>query len=112
MPDYKQGKIHTIRCKTDDTLIYIGCTTQSLCERMAKHRYDSMKRPYNGTFFINILMIGILGIQSHGLFENFPCENTEQLNKREGEIIREIGSLNKNIAGRTGKEWVLDIKIK
>ncbi len=32
MPDYKQGKIHTIRCKTDDTLIYIGCTTQSLCD--------------------------------------------------------------------------------
>jgi len=29
---------------------------------MAKHRYDSMKRPYNVTFFINILMIGILGI--------------------------------------------------
>ena len=23
MPDYKQGKIYTIRCKTDDTLIYI-----------------------------------------------------------------------------------------
>jgi hypothetical protein len=47
MPDYKQGKIYTIRCKTDDTLIYIGCTTQSLCERMAKYRYDSMKRSNN-----------------------------------------------------------------
>jgi hypothetical protein len=23
MPDYKQGKIYTIRCKTDDTLIYV-----------------------------------------------------------------------------------------
>ena len=39
MPDYKQGKIYTVRCKTDDTLIYVGCTTQSLCERMAKHKY-------------------------------------------------------------------------
>ncbi len=22
MPDYKQGKMYTVRCKTDDTLIY------------------------------------------------------------------------------------------
>ena len=28
MPDYKQGKIYTVRCKTDDTLIYVGCTTE------------------------------------------------------------------------------------
>ena len=47
MPDYKQGKIYTIRCKTDDTLIHIGCTTQSLCERMSQLRYDSMKRSNN-----------------------------------------------------------------
>ena len=47
MPDYKQGKIYTILCKTDDTLIYVGSTVQSLSERMAKHRYDSMKRSNN-----------------------------------------------------------------
>jgi predicted GIY-YIG superfamily endonuclease len=52
MPDYKQGKIYTVRCKTDNTLIYVGCTTQSICVRMAKHRYDSMKRPNN--FFIRM----------------------------------------------------------
>ncbi len=28
MPDYKQGIIYTVRCKTDDTLIYVGCTTE------------------------------------------------------------------------------------
>ena len=43
MPDYKQVKTYTIRCKTDDTLIYVGFTTQSLCVRMAKHKYDSVK---------------------------------------------------------------------
>ena len=36
-------------------------------------------------------------------YENYPCENEEQLNKREGEIIREIGTVNKQIAGRTHK---------
>jgi hypothetical protein len=46
------------------------------------------------------------------LYENYPCENKEQLIKREGEIIREIATLNKRIAGRTQKEWVLDNKHK
>ena len=33
MPDYTQGKIYTVRCKTDETLIYVGCTTQSLVDK-------------------------------------------------------------------------------
>ena len=37
MPDYKQGRLYTIRCKTDHTLIYVGYITQLLCVRMAKH---------------------------------------------------------------------------
>ena len=63
MPDYKQGKIYTIRCKTDDTLIYVGSTIEPLCKRMSKHKYDSLNKPT--IFFINILMIGIIGIQSY-----------------------------------------------
>jgi hypothetical protein len=39
------------------------------------------------------------------LYEIFPCDNKEQLNKRGGEIIREIATLSKNIAGRTIKEY-------
>ena len=34
MPDkYKNGKIYTIRCKKDDTLIYVGSTTQPLFKK-------------------------------------------------------------------------------
>ena len=47
-----------------------------------------------------MLMIGIIGIE---LFENFPCNSKEELNKKEGQIIREIGTINKQIAGRTYK---------
>ena len=46
------------------------------------------------------------------LFENFPCNSKEELNKREGEIIREIGTVNKQIAGRTKKEYYEDNKDK
>ncbi|MFN9909734.1 MAG: GIY-YIG nuclease family protein [bacterium] len=49
MPDYLQGKIYTIRCKTDNTLIYVGSTTQSLSMRMAGHRkeiYNETRKQY------------------------------------------------------------------
>ena len=45
MPIYKQGKIYTVGCKTDDTLIYVGCTTELLSRRMSKHKYDSINEP-------------------------------------------------------------------
>ena len=36
------------------------------------------------------------------LYEEYPCENIEQLRKREGEIIRELKpTLNKRIEDRT-----------
>ncbi len=31
------------------------------------------------------------------LYENYPCNNREELCKREGEIIRLIGTLNSNV---------------
>jgi hypothetical protein len=108
MPDYKQGKIYTIRCKTDDTLIYVGSTVQSLSERMAKHRYDAIKKP-TMCFYQYVDDWDNWYIE---LYENFPCNNKEELNKREGVMIREIGILNKLIAGRTKKEYYEDNKTK
>ena len=108
MPDYKQGKIYTILCKTDDTLIYVGSTVQSLSERMAKHRYDAIKKP-TMCFYQYVDDWDNWYIE---LFENFPCNSKEELNKREGEIIREIGTVNKQIAGRTKKEYYEDNKDK
>ena len=46
------------------------------------------------------------------LYEDYPLERKEQLNKREGEIIREIATLNKRIEGRTPKEWIVSNKNK
>jgi predicted RNA-binding Zn-ribbon protein involved in translation (DUF1610 family) len=39
------------------------------------------------------------------LIENFPCNNIEELRKKEGEYIRELGTLNKIISGRTNQEY-------
>ena len=39
------------------------------------------------------------------LIENYPCNDVYELRSREGYYIREIGTLNKNVAGRTRKEY-------
>ncbi len=104
MPKYQNGKIYTIRCRTDDSLIYVGSTTQRLCSRLTGHKADSLKTHiYSNHSLYSI--IGDWGNWYIELYENFPCETKEELNKREGEIIRLIGTLNKQIAGRTRKEW-------
>ena len=37
--------------------------------------------------------------------ESFCCNSKEELNKREGEVIREIGNLNMCVAGRSKSEY-------
>ena len=44
------------------------------------------------------------------LIEDFPCNSKKELNRREGQHIRNNDCVNKNIAGRTKKEWNLDNK--
>ena len=44
------------------------------------------------------------------LVEEYPCENLEQLRKREGQFIREFGTLNHQIAGRTKQEYAQDTR--
>jgi hypothetical protein len=108
MPDYKKGKIYTIRCKTDDSLIYVGSTVESLSTRLTKHKFNSKLKPqiilYSHVQDWNDWYIE--------LYEDFPCERKEQLLQREGQVIREIGTLNKIIQGRTKQEYQQDNKDK
>jgi hypothetical protein len=106
MPDYSKGKIYTIRFNDDDN-IYVGSSIQPLSVRFGEHKrkqkspvYIHIFEKYNGDFKNCYIE----------LYEEFPCESIEQLHKREGEIIRLIGTLNKFIAGRTRKEWEEDNK--
>ena len=107
MPDYTKGKIYTIRCRTDDTLIYVGSTIQPLSVRFGAHKVTSNNAKYqNNLLYRNI---------NHNwdnwyieLYEENSCENKEQLGKREGEVIRLIGTLNSRIEGRTKREYYED----
>ena len=96
MPDYQKGKIYTIRNKNDSNLIYVGSTCKKyLSDRMGNHRSNSKKNP-NSHFYKLINDWNDWYIE---LYENFPCNNKNELTKREGEVIREIGTLNIKNAG-------------
>jgi hypothetical protein len=110
---YKNGKIHTIICKTDDTLIYVGSTIQPLFKRWYEYKSKIYDEKYNGSLYQKIQETNIEDWYIE-LYEDFPTERKELLHKREGEVIREIGTINQQIAGRTRKEWreVNEEKIK
>jgi hypothetical protein len=108
MPDYSKGKIYSIRFYDNDKLIYIGSTIQTLSKRFGGHKtnlrcslYQYIQENYNGDFkccYIELL-------------EPFECNNKNELDRKEGELIRKIKTddnytvINKQIAGRNRKEY-------
>ena len=107
--DFQNGKIYCIRNNTTDD-IYIGSTYQPLSKRMAFHRNSSKsttKQHYKIYQEMNKLGIENFYIE---LVEGYPCENNDQLRAREGHFIREMGTLNGRIEGRSKKQFYQDNK--
>ena len=110
--DYKNGKIYTIRSHQTDK-IYIGSTTQPLSKRLSYHKtqykqYLNGKSPFITAY--DILQYEDAYIE---LLEEYPCDNREQLFKKEGELIRGGSNcVNKRIEGRTNKQYKEDNKDK
>ena len=101
MPNYQDGKVYTIRCRTDNSLIYVGSTTMTLSRRLSYHRVIGKK--CTTKFYLNVN--NDWDNWYIELYENHPCNSKEELCKREGEVIREIGTLNSKISGRSYEEW-------
>ena len=102
---YKRGKIYTIRCRDDDGLVYVGSTIQPLAKRIGGHRQDKKCSLYQ---FVD----GDWNNWYIELYEEFPCDNKEQLEKREGEVIRKIATINHRIAGRDDQQYYQDNREK
>jgi len=96
MPDYKNSKIYKLWSPEGDE-IYIGSTTQSLAQRKAKHKC------HIGVCNSSILFEKYTDVRIE-LLEEYPCDNKEQLLKKEGEYIRNNNCVNKVVPGRTNKE--------
>ena len=98
---FKNGKIYTIRYKNDDTLIYVGATVQPLYKRLSAHKKDSKNPRCENILLYKKMNETDINDWFIELFEDCACERKEILNKREGEVIREIGTLNKKLESTT-----------
>ena len=102
---YVNGKIYIVRNRYDDNLIYIGSTIDTLERRFGKHFKDIKNSLYQyvnndwDNWYIE-------------LYEDYPCKNKYELRRREGQVQKQIATINKNIAGRTEKEYLQDNRDK
>ena len=104
MVDYSKAKIYQILNDVDNH-VYIGATCQSLNMRMVGHRRSLKTETGNGCKLYK--KMNELGVEHFyiELIKETPCENKEQLRAIEGDYIRQFGTLNSCIAGRTTKQW-------
>ncbi|MDR3501742.1 MAG: GIY-YIG nuclease family protein [Legionella sp.] len=111
MTDYTQGKIYAIKSKNFEKY-YIGSTCKPLNTRLKFHlenleKYQDGTHNYETSF--DVLDKGKFRIE---LIEEYPCESRKELEKREGYHIKKHKEdlVNRNIAGRTDKEYTEDNK--
>ena len=109
MVNFENGKIYKIELISGEGKVYVGSTTKKyLSQRMDAHRYD-YKYWKNGNIVRKIssfVLFDLYGIDNCKitLLENYPCETRDQLRAKEGEYIKSLDCINKNIAGRSIKE--------
>ena len=111
MPNYKNGQIYTLRSHQTDA-VYIGSTCSALRHRLCEHKskYKEWKEgKYQYTSSFEIIKYDDAYIE---LLEDFPCDNKKELNRREGQLIRQNACVNKCVAGRTNEEWKQENKEK
>ena len=109
MSKYNNGKIYSI--KAPDGECYIGSTIQSLSDRFTNHK-SCFKQWLDGkrsktTVYDLFQKYGPENCNIE-LIENFSCRSKSELERREGEIIKNTVCVNKVTAGRTVIEYRKD----
>ena len=102
MPNYENTKIYKLWTHANDD-IYIGSTTLTLAQRLAKHK-STAKKTTKGRICSSSVLFENEGKVMIELIEEFSCENRMMACKREGELIRANSCINKNMPGREHKE--------
>ena len=107
MPDFTKGKNYK-RTNDFNNHIYVGSTCNILTKRFSHHKAiisTEQQRP----LYKLMAEIGFERFRIE-LIENYPCKDKYELRQREGHYIREMGTLNLCIAGRTYKEWAANFR--
>jgi len=105
MKDYSQGKIYKLYSVSNEDVVYYGSTTLTLNERLARHISD-----YKRNSSCKSKLVIAAGDYKIELIEEYPCANTAELERREGEYTKNNKCVNQVIAGRTPKEYYEDNK--
>ena len=109
--NYQNSKIYKITDNTSNA-VYIGSTCKTLQQRLKQH--EANNKSYKAGKYPNFVTVfKILDNNDYKieLVESYPCATKQDLNIREGKIIKEyknnnLNIVNKNIAGITHKESV------
>jgi len=112
MPDYSKIVIYKIFCKDSNiTDVYIGSTI-NFKRRKIEHKsrcYNENNKKYYFKIYQYIRENGGWDNFEIVIIEKYPCDNIKQVTEREGYWIKELkATLNKQIAGRTYKEYYQD----
>ena len=85
MPDYSKGKIYSITFEQNE-LMYIGSTIQPLKDRFSQHKKKPIGRVMRQLFNLESPRITLI--------ENFPCNNRDELNRREDYHVSKYNTVN------------------
>jgi len=105
--DYANGKIYTIRSHVDPDAVYVGSTCTTLTKRLSAHKGDYLRWQQNQdkhrySTSVEILKHGDAYIE---LYEEYPCTSINELRRREGQVIRSMACVNKNVPARTNEQY-------
>jgi hypothetical protein len=108
MVNYQNGKIYKLVSFQTDK-IYIGSTCEKLTVRKAKHKANYKSFLQGKGHVVTAFEILKYDDVDIILLENCPCENKEQLHKKERFYIENTNNcVNKYIPTRTDKEYYED----
>jgi primosomal protein N'' len=107
--NFSKGKIYKITNDFNDD-VYVGSTCDTLIKRFSAHKYSMRDNTKNSSKFYTFM--NEIGFERFriDLIEDYSCTDKYQLRQREGHYLRQIGTLNKEIAGRNVQEWYLENK--
>ena len=110
---YNNSKIYLIKCRLDNNLIYVGSTVKHLYERWNQHLHKAHKKTHSNKNLLYNKMneIGIKHFYIE-LYEQLNLNNNQELLKKEGEIIKELGTLNYISSGLINENDYNDLKNK
>lgn len=103
--DYSNGKIYMLEptCEYEEGDVYYGSTASTLVKRLSTH-----KSSFNTTKSKSLIdKYGRENIKIV-LIKMFPCSCKAELSAEEGKYQRANKCVNKNIAGRTKKQYTQD----